>query len=137
MSGKRIPILFSILKGVFVAMILTLLGMLIMAALTVFARISDNALTALNQALKIIAILLGTRTAVGRGGSRGFVTGCVVAILYMIVGYGLYVCLGGGAFNAAQMLGEILLGAAIGSLAGAVLANMRPKARRRARAAQS
>lgn len=132
MSGKRIPILLSILKGVLVAVILTLLGMLVMAALTVFARISDGALTALNQALKVFAILLGARAAVGRGGSRGFVTGCVIALVYMIAGYGLYVCLGGGVFSATQMLGEMLLGASIGGLTGAVLANMRPKARRRA-----
>lgn len=134
MSSSRIHILLSILKGLLIAIAFTLVGMLLIALLTVFARIPDNLLTALNQILKLCAILLGTCIAVGRGGSRGFITGAVVALLYMILGYVLYVMLGGGAHSASLMLGEILMGATVGALCGAVLANMRPK-KRRARAA--
>lgn len=131
MSGNRTSVLLSILKGLLVAVAATLLGMLLIAALVTFADVSDAALTAMNQILKILAIILGTWAAVGRGGSRGFVTGAVVALLYMILGYTLYVALGGGAFSVTGMLGEILLGAAVGGFTGAVLANLRPKSRRR------
>ena len=133
MSGNRISVLLSILKGLLVAVAATLLGMLLIAALVTFADVSDAALTALNQLLKLLAIILGTWASVGRGGSKGFVTGAVVAILYMILGYGLYVALGGGAFSFSGMLGEILLGAAAGGFTGAIFANMRPDARRRRR----
>ena len=81
--------------------------------------------------LKIAAIILGVRAAVGRGGSRGFVTGAVLALIYMILGYALYVALGGGAHSATVMLGEMLLGAAIGGVYGTILANMRPKRKRK------
>ena len=133
MSVNRRSILFSILKGLLTAVGLTLVGMLVIAALAVFVRIPDHILTLINQLLKMASILLSVWVSVGRGGSRGFVTGAVIALLYMISGYGFYVLLGGGVFSFAGMLGEILLGAAVGSVFGAILANMKPASKRRRR----
>ena len=114
MANKRASALLSILKGLLAAAAVTLLGMALIAALVLTARLSDGVLTLLNQLLKALAVVLGVRAAVERGGNRGFFTGMTVALAYMIAGYGLYVALGGGRFEAAQMLGEMLLGAAVG-----------------------
>lgn len=135
MAMSRKSVLISIFRGILLAAAVTLLGMAAIAALTLFARLSDGALTLLNQLLKAAAIAVGTLAAVGRGGSRGFVTGVVVALIYMAAGYGLYVALGGGRFSAMQMLGEMLLGATLGAVVGAILANLSPKPRRRPRMA--
>ena len=132
MATKRASALLSILKGLLAAAAVTLLGMALIAALVLTARLSDGVLTLLNQLLKALAVVLGVRAAVERGGNRGFFTGMTVALAYMIAGYGLYVALGGGRFEAAQMLGEMLLGAAVGGAAGAVRVNLKPKARRAA-----
>ena len=129
-TTKRASALLSILKGLLAAAAVTLLGMALIAALVLTARLSDGVLTLLNQLLKALAVVLGVRAAVERGGNRGFFTGMTVALAYMIAGYGLYVALGGGRFEAAQMLGEMLLGAAVGGAAGAVRVNLKPKARR-------
>lgn len=131
MSANRIDVIFSILRGFLLAAALTLFGMFVIAALTVFIRISDGTLSLLNQLIKILSILLGTWTAVGRGGRHGFVTGIVLSFVYTISGYALYVALGGGAWSITAMLGEILLGAAIGGTCGAVLANLTPRGRLR------
>lgn len=131
MSANRVSVFLSILKGLLVAIVFTLLGMLLFAALTVFTTVPDNLLTVLNQLLKIAAIALGVRAAVGRGGTRGFVTGAALALIYMILGYAMYVLLGGGVHSITTMLGEMLLGAAIGGVCGTILANMKPKRTRR------
>lgn len=133
MPLNRANAILSILKGLLLAIVLTLLGMLAIAALVVLARISDGWLTALNQILKAAAIIAGACTAVGRGGHRGFFTGAALAMLYMVLGYALYVALGGGAFNVGSMLGEVVVGVAVGGVTGAILANMAPRKRRRAR----
>lgn len=130
MANKRASALLSILKGLLAAAAVTLLGMALIAVLVLTARLSDGVLTLLNQLLKALAVVLGVRAAVERGGNRGFFTGMTVALAYMIAGYGLYVALGGGRFEVAQMLGEMLLGAAVGGAAGAVRVNLKPKARR-------
>ncbi|MBR1559799.1 MAG: TIGR04086 family membrane protein [Clostridia bacterium] len=132
MGRSRTEIILSMLKGLLAAVALTLLGMAGIAALAVYARASDGLIRGLNQALKCLAILTGTLTAVGRGGERGFFTGMALAIVYMALGYGLAVKLGGNAFAAPGMLGEILIGAALGGVAGAVLSNLPAKRRRAA-----
>ena len=131
MSTNRIDSMISVLRGFLIAVVTTLIGMFAIAALTVFVRISDGTVSVLNQLIKILAIVLGTWTAVGRGGSHGFVTGVVLALIYMIAGYSLYVALSGGAWSASDMLGEMLLGAAVGGVCGAILANLSPRSRRR------
>ena len=130
MGKTRVQVLFSVLKGLLCAVALTLLMMVGVAALALGVRVSDGMLTALNQVMKLLSILLGVTVAVGRGGQRGFLTGMTVAMLYMAIGYACYVALGGNAFVVTQMLGEILIGAALGAVAGAVLSNM-PAGRRR------
>lgn len=130
MAVNRKNILAGMLKGLFVAIALTSLGMLIIAALTVFIRISDGLLTALNQILKIASIALGVWAAVGRGGSRGFVTGAALGLIYMVAGYAFFAALG-GPYSTTDMLGEMLLGSAIGGVCGAVLANLSPRRSRK------
>ena len=104
------------------------------ALLALYGQASDPLIHALNQLLKCAAIVLGAVAAIGLGGERGFFTGMTVAMLYMALGYGMAVSLGGNAFAVPGMLGEILIGAALGGVAGAVLSNL-PERRRRAKAA--
>ena len=131
MTKSRAQILTSILRGLLCAIALTLALMAVVAALAVWLRISDGLLTALNQVMKLASILLGAAVSVGRGGHRGFLTGMTVAMLYMILGYAGYVALGGNAFVVGEMLGEILIGAAVGATAGAILSNWPSGGRRR------
>ena len=119
----------ALARGLLSAVGVTLLGMTIIAALALAAKVSDGVIMALNQVIKLAAIVLGALAAVGRGGERGFITGMALAILYMALGYAMYVALGGNAFSVREMLGEILLGAAVGAISGAVLANMKPRRR--------
>ena len=126
MAMTRRRTALALARGLAAAVGLTLALMAIVAALAVWARLSDGLITALNQFMKLASILLGATVAIGRGGERGFFTGMALAMLYMALGYACYVLLGGSGFVASEMLGEILIGAAIGAIAGAVLSNMRP-----------
>lgn len=127
MAISRKSTALSLLKGLLAAVGLTAALMAVVAALAVWLRVSDGLIVALNQVMKLAAICLGATVAIGRGGERGFFTGMALAILYMALGYACYVLLGGCAFVAGEMLGEILIGAAVGGIIGAVLANMKPR----------
>ena len=123
MAKNRMQVLSSILKGLLCAVALTLALMVVVAVVAVRLRVSDGLLTALNQVMKLAGILLGVTVAVGRGGRRGFLTGMTVAMLYMVLGYVCYVLLGGNAFVVTEMLGEILLGSAVGAGVGEASVN--------------
>ena len=127
MPKTRKSTLLALLRGLLIAVALTLACMLIMAAALVYLQMSDRLLTVLNQLVKLLAIALGTCAAVPRGGSRGLLTGVEIALVYMALGYAMYVLLGGGSFGVGNMLGEMLLGSAVGAVTGAVRANLSPR----------
>ena len=89
MTISRKNTLLSLLKGLLAAVALTILLMAVIAAMAVFLRVSDGLIMALNQLMKLSAILLGARIAIGRGGERGFFTGMALAVIYMVLGYGM------------------------------------------------
>ena len=130
MKNARLKALWALTRGLLAAVAATLAGMLLLAAAVIYLDVTDGALAALNQLLKLFSVVLGARLAVGVGGERGFVTGAAVGLLYMALGYVLYWRLGGALFSAAAMLLEMLAGFAVGAAAGAVCANLRPRARR-------
>ncbi len=134
MARTRKSTLKSLLLGLFAAIAFTLTAMLALSAALVTLKISDGTLRLLNQLIKLIAVIFGTCAAVPRGGEKGLVSGTVVALLYIILGYVSYLALGGGSFSFGCMLGELLLGSAAGAVTGAVRANLNPR-RRRAKAA--
>ena len=127
MTINRRSAALGLAKGLLAAVGVTLAGMAVIAALAMLAGVSDAVIMALNQVLKLSAISVGALAAIGRGGQRGFFTGMALAMVYMALGYAMYAALGGSAFAVQEMLGEILIGAAIGAIAGAVLANMKPR----------
>lgn len=129
MPRTRSNILKSLLLGLLAAVVFTLIAMLVLAAALVLMRFGDRAITTLNQLFKLAAIVLGVCFAVPRGSQRGFVTGLVISIAYTVIGYALYVALGGVGFSFTAMLGELLVSGAIGAVTGAVRTNLQPKRR--------
>lgn len=127
MPRTRKSAALALLKGLLIAVAFTLACMLLMAAALVALQMSDRLLTVLNQIVKLLAIAVGTCVAVPRGGSRGLLTGVEIALVYMALGYAMYVLLGGGSFAVGNMLGEMLLGSAVGAVTGAVRANLSPR----------
>ena len=129
-SGKSA--LIAILRGLVAAIVLTLAGMLILAALVVWAGLGDRALVALNQVLKIAAIALGAVLAVRPGGRRGLALGACVGLIYIALGYALC-ALSDTALITSKMLAlEMTMGLALGALSGVLTANLRPARRKKA-----
>lgn len=123
----------SVLRGLGAAVGLTLIGMLILAALVVWARLGDRALIMLNQALKILAIGLGALMAVGPGGRRGLALGGCVGLIYIALGYGLTALSGLALVTARMLVIEMGMGLLLGALFGALAANLPARSRAAAR----
>lgn len=129
-QGKRGERCISLLKGLLTAVGITVAGMAALALLVVYARLSDSALLSLNQLLKLLAIFFGTWKAVGRGGTNGFVTGVIVGVVYVALGYGLCAAWEGMTITGVLLTVEFLLGAVIGGVSGALAANLPAKSGR-------
>lgn len=98
----------------------------------VYGHIGDGVLTTLNQALKLAAIFAGTWAAVGPGGNRGFALGAAIGLVYIALGYGICALWDGTAFDGWMLAVEFLMGALLGGVSGAFIANL-PGGKGRAR----
>lgn len=131
MSGMRKNAGKRLLIGLAIAIAFTVAAMLILAVALITLDAEDKTISIINQFVKIAAILLGTIFAVPRGGERGLVSGVFIAVVYTVLGYICYLALGGASFSFTGMLGEILIGTAVGAVCGAVRANLNPKRKHR------
>ncbi len=129
-NSERLLRLVRVLRGVLLASAVTLAGMAALAALVIYANISDSTLTALNQVLKVISIFAGAVFAIGIGGEKGLVTGALVGVLYILAGYGFYCLSDGSEAESAVLLTELAAGVIVGGVFGVTIANMRPSRRR-------
>ena len=123
----------AVTRGLGAAIGLTLAGMLILAALVVWARLGDKALIMLNQALKIAAIGLGALVAVKPGGRRGLALGGCVGLVYIALGYGLTAMSGLALVTAQMLVIEMGMGLLLGALFGVLAANLPARGRAAAR----
>lgn len=128
---ERKATIMQVVKGLIISILVTLLGMALLAGIVMLTELSDSALLALNQVLKVLAIFVGTLAAVGLGGRRGFLLGALIGLLYMVLGYALYCILDGRLAAPALLASEFALGALVGALSGALAANLKPIRRSR------
>lgn len=126
----RKGVLTALVRGLMAAIAVTLIGMLILASLVVWADLSDSALEMLNQGLKLLAVAAGVYAAVRRGGERGLAKGACVGLLYIALGYGACALLGEMLVTPGMLALEMAMGLAAGALCGALCANLRPPRRR-------
>ena len=119
------------LQGLAVAVGITALGMLALGLMAGYTAVTDDTIRLMNQCLKLASVLLGTLAAVGMGGERGLVKGMAVGALYMLLGLGILGLASGMNADWSTLAGEVLIGAAVGGAAGALLANLPARRSRR------
>lgn len=125
MREDKMERVFRVLRGTLAAGAITLLLMAGITLLVIYAGLRTAHLTAINQAVKLVSILAGTLLAVGIGGEKGLLTGALVGMLYMLLGYGFYSLIDGSEPTAKVLAMEIAAGALVGAVTGVVLANLR------------
>ena len=120
-SGRRQQTLLAkLIRGVLGAVGVTLACILLFAFMMQWLKPSDGVIRVVNQLIKLAAIFVGVRLAVGTGGERGLLTGALVGFLYMLLGVVLYALLSGQQLPLTSYLSDIAMGVAGGGIAGAL-----------------
>ena len=120
-SGRRQQTLLTkLIRGVLGAVGVTLACILLFAFMMQWLKPSDCVIRVVNQLIKLAAIFVGVRLAVGTGGERGLLTGALVGFLYMLLGVVLYALLSGQQLPLTSYLSDIAMGVAGGGIAGAL-----------------
>lgn len=106
----------TLLKGLGVAMLVTICGIALFALLMQWIRPSDTVIRVFNQLLKLASITAGVAVASPRGGS---VWHCMLlGLIYMLLGIVLYALQTGQDAPITAYLADIGMGVACGGLVG-------------------
>ncbi|MBQ7848463.1 MAG: TIGR04086 family membrane protein [Clostridia bacterium] len=128
-SRKRTgpPLWLRLLKGLGVALVVTIAGIAVFALLMQWIRPSETAVRIFNQVLKLVSIGAGVWIAVGRGQEGGLLRGAVVGLAYMALGVAVYALLSGQSAPVTAYLADLGMGVAGGGIIGMILSNISPK----------
>ena len=115
--------LFSILKGVGAAMLVSLILSVIFACVLRFAPIPDKAIYPVTQTIKAISIVLGA-LAFTRG-EKGWLKGGAIALLFTALSYLTFSAIGGNFSLSWLLLAELAFSLLAGILGGIIAVNIR------------
>ena len=113
----------GILKAVFSAVIITLVGVLIFAGLLKFTLLSQSVIKSVNQFIKIIAIFLGCSLNIR--GKGGLVRGIVMAFLTTIITYLLFSLFCGQMIFGNSFILDLIFTSIIGGVSGIISVNIK------------
>lgn len=121
---RTAPAWVRILKGLGMALLVTVAGVAIFALLMQWIRPTENVVRVINQVLKLASVGAGVYVAVGRGCEGGLLKGVLVGVLYMAIGVGVYALLSGQGAPVSAYLADVAMGAAGGGIVGMILSNL-------------
>ena len=113
----------SVTKGVFTALITTLLGVLIFAFIIKIAMLPSGVIKAVNQFIKVLAIFLGGAFFVK--GKAGLIKGALIGGISTAVTFLLFGLFGVGVSFGTSFFLELLFGTIVGGLSGIIAVNLK------------
>ena len=118
MQAKENGSLYCIVKGVGVALITALVGILVFAFVAKTASLSSGVIKAVNQFLKILSVFMGCLTAVK--GGKGLLKGIFVGALFTVLIYLIFSLVGGQALFSLNFFIDLVFGIVIGAISGII-----------------
>ncbi len=115
--------LFSIVKGVGIALFTALVLSLLFAVILRFGGLSEKAIYPVNQGVKVLAVALGALLFVR--GERGWLQGLAIGVLFTLLSYLAFSAIGGDFSLSWLILSELLIGGISGLLGGSIAVNLR------------
>lgn len=125
-SEKRRGEMLEIVKGITIAMVISLVLVLLFALLIKFANIPTAAIVPVNQGIKAISLLVGAifsfKTKAG-----GWRKGLILGIIYVALAYVVFSLLDGTFKFDISLLYDAIMGALMGVVSGVIAVNLGKK----------
>jgi putative membrane protein (TIGR04086 family) len=115
----------QLLRGLLVAIGVTLVCVLVFALLMQWLKPSDSAIRIVNQLIKLGAIFVGVKAMLGRNCENGLIHGALLGVCYMALGVGLFALLSVQSLPWTAYLSDLAMGVAGGGICGAIIGGIR------------
>lgn len=116
---------FSILKGVIVALCVSLVSILIFAFVLRFTSISDRVIVPVNQVIKGVSIFLGVFIGLKKHKEQGLLNGFLIGFFFTILAFLVFSLLDGSFCFDRTFLNDIIFGSIIGAICGIISVNIK------------
>ena len=114
---------FSIVKGALFSVAFSLLSAIVFAVILRAGSISDKVIYPVNQAIKVVAVALGTLLFVR--GEKGWLKGGVIGLIFTALSYLAFSALGGDFSLSWLIIAELAVGFFSGALSGILAVNVK------------
>ena len=115
----------ALLKGVIIALSISLVSILVFAFLLKFTNISDSIITPINQIIKGVSIFLGTFLGLKREKKMGLISGLLIGILYTLLAFFVFSALNGSLVFNRTLINDLCFGGIIGAICGVICVNIK------------
>ncbi len=110
----------AVLKGVFWALTVSLLCVLIFAFIIKFTNISESAIMPINQVIKVLSILVGCFVASKKIKNNGWLWGLIIGVVYTLLAFLVFSILDGEFRFTLSLLNDLVFGAVLGLISGII-----------------
>lgn len=125
MKKERLSfVLKNMIKGVLIAVLIAMCGILFLSLLAKLFDLSDGAIKGINQAIKILSVYIGVMYSVK--GEKGFLQGLIVGLFFTVVLYLVFIIIS-GEITVKSFFTDILCGGIIGLISGIISVNIKRK----------
>ncbi len=115
--------LLNILRGVLMALALTIVLVLILAIIYKFVDMSDTTIKVINQVIKVASIGFGIFLCLKKDKKQGMLKGSTIGALYMLLSYLVFSLLVSSFYFSLAILYDLIFGAILGLLFGVIFVN--------------
>ncbi len=118
---------FKSLKGALAALLVTVFSVLILAVAVKGTSITDETISALNQAIKIVSIFVGAFVASRGAKERQALAGGLAGGIYIVLGYLTFSLIEGRFGDILLLFADLAMGVVIGMLTGIIFGKLLAK----------
>lgn len=122
---KKPNFVLSIMKGVFVGLCVSFVGILLFAFVLRFTTVSDKIITPVNQVIKGLSIFFGVFLGLRKQKDLGLVKGFLIGFCFVIVAFLVFSILDGAFVFDKTFLNDTIFGSIIGAICGIICVNLK------------
>ena len=119
--------ILNLIKGIFWALSVSLIGVLIFAFILKFTSVSESAISPINQFIKILSIFMGCYVLSKKTSNNGWFWGLLLGAIYTLLAFIIFSVLDGEFRITLNLLNDVIFGAIIGLICGIITFALRNK----------
>ena len=113
-----------ILKASLFAVIISLICFVLYALVMKLANLQESIIPPVNQAIRIVSMVVGGAAAARSSKSKGWLKGALTGLLYIVWAFIISGIFGGGYIFDTVLLSDVLLGIVVGAIGGIIGINI-------------